>query len=97
MSGIFLIVVNDFKTLKQIRILVYKFLINIPFNINHEFREILDASRKKRIAGGSGTTVADINKLLKQFEQMKKMMKMLGNGNFPMMGGGKMPGMKFPF
>ena len=59
--------------------------------------EILDASRKKRIAGGSGTTVADINKLLKQFEQMKKMMKMLGNGNFPMMGGGKMPGMKFPF
>lgn len=59
--------------------------------------EILDASRKKRIAGGSGTTVAEINKLLKQFEQMKKMMKMLGNGNFPMMGGGKMPGMKFPF
>jgi len=58
--------------------------------------EILDASRKKRIAGGSGTTVADINKLLKQFEQMKKMMKMLNSGNFPMMGG-KMPGMKFPF
>lgn len=58
--------------------------------------ELLDASRKKRIAGGSGTTVADINKLLKQFEQMKKMMKMLNSGNFPMMGG-KMPGMKFPF
>ena len=43
---------------------------------------ILKASRKKRIADGSGTTVADVNKLLNQFEEMKKMMKMMGNGNF---------------
>ena len=42
---------------------------------------ILKASRKKRIADGSGTTVADVNKLLNQFEEMKKMMKMIGNGN----------------
>ena len=45
---------------------------------------ILKASRKKRIADGSGTTVADVNKLLNQFEEMKKMMKMMGNGNFKM-------------
>ena len=46
--------------------------------------EILKASRKKRIADGSGTTVTDVNKLLNQFEEMKKMMKMMGNGNFKM-------------
>lgn len=39
---------------------------------------VLNGSRKKRIAAGSGTTVQDINKLLKQFEQTKKMMKQLG-------------------
>src|SRR3712207_9528510 len=38
--------------------------------------EILKASRKQRIAKGSGTDVADINRLLKQFDQMKTMMKM---------------------
>ena len=43
--------------------------------------DILKASRKKRIAVGSGTSVEEVNKLLKQFEDMKKMMKMLGNGN----------------
>lgn len=37
--------------------------------------EIINGSRKRRIASGSGTTVRDINELLKQFEQMKKMMK----------------------
>ena len=45
---------------------------------------ILKASRKKRIADGFGTTVTDVNKLLNQFEEMKKMMKMMGNGNFKM-------------
>ena len=45
---------------------------------------ILKASRKMRIADGSGTTVTDVNKLLNQFEEMKKMMKMMGNGNFKM-------------
>ncbi|RAL26178.1 signal recognition particle protein [Thermoflavimicrobium daqui] len=37
--------------------------------------EIINASRRKRIANGSGTTVQDVNRLLKQFEDMKKMMK----------------------
>lgn len=58
--------------------------------------KLLNASRKKRIAKGSGTQVHDVNNLMKQFEQMKKMMKMFSNGNFPGMGGG-FPGMKMPF
>lgn len=41
-------------------------------------QSILNGSRKKRIAAGSGTSVQEINKLLKQFEQTKKMMKQLG-------------------
>lgn len=45
---------------------------------------ILKASRKKRIADGSGTTVTDVNRLLNQFEDMKKMMKIMSNGNFKM-------------
>mgnify|MGYP003304735564 FL=1 len=51
-----------------------------PYERKHP--EILKASRKQRIAKGSGTTVTEVNQLLKQFEEMKKMMKMLGNGNF---------------
>ena len=55
--------------------------------------EILNSSRKRRIAAGSGTSVEEVNRLLKQFEQVKKLMK-----QFTSMGGkrrGKM--MKFPF
>ncbi|MBT8446777.1 MAG: signal recognition particle protein, partial [Gammaproteobacteria bacterium] len=40
-----------------------------------QFPAVIKASRKKRIAAGSGTQVQDINKLLKQFMQMQKMMK----------------------
>ena len=40
---------------------------------------LLDGSRRKRIARGSGTQVQDVNALLRQFEDMKKMMKMVGN------------------
>ena len=46
--------------------------------------DIIKASRKQRIANGSGTSVQEVNKLLTQFEQMKKMMKMMKNGNFKM-------------
>ena len=57
---------------------------------------ILKASRKIRIAKGSGTDVSDVNKLLKQFEQMKSMMKMFSSGKMPNMGAiGK--GGRFPF
>jgi signal recognition particle subunit SRP54 len=44
--------------------------------------EIIKASRKKRIAIGSGTTVQEVNLLLKKFEEMKKMLKMMKRGNF---------------
>ena len=46
--------------------------------------EIIKASRKTRIANGSGTSVQEVNKLLQQFDQMKKMMKQMSNGNFKM-------------
>lgn len=60
--------------------------------------KVINASRKKRIANGSGTKVQDVNKLLNQFEQMKKMMKMFGGGKMPGMGKiPKFPGKKFPF
>ncbi len=42
--------------------------------------DIINGSRRKRIANGSGTTVEDVNKLLKQFDQMKKMMKQFSGG-----------------
>ena len=50
-----------------------------PYERKHP--EVLKASRKERIAKGSGTSVSDVNKLLNQFEQMKKMMKMMSIGN----------------
>jgi signal recognition particle subunit SRP54 len=40
----------------------------------------LDARRKKRIANGSGTSLQEVNQLLKQFDQMSKMMKMMQGG-----------------
>lgn len=64
---------------------------------------ILNGSRRARIAKGSGTEVKDINRFIKQFEQSKKMMSQMmkmgmGKGGFPGFGGG-MPGMggKNPF
>ena len=50
-----------------------------PYERKHP--EILKASRKERIAKGSGRNVMEVNRLLTQFEQSKKMMKMLSNGN----------------
>ena len=41
--------------------------------------DIINGSRKERIAKGSGTTVTEVNKLIKQFDQTRKMMKMMGN------------------
>ena len=50
-----------------------------PYEKEHP--ECLNGSRRQRIAKGSGTTVADVNKLLKQFEQTRKMMKMAVDGS----------------
>ena len=44
--------------------------------------EVLNASRKKRVASGSGSQVQDINILLKQFKQMNKMMKQMKKSGF---------------
>ena len=58
--------------------------------------EILNPSRKHRIARGAGVDIAEVNRLVKQFEQMRKMMKqmpgMMGGGKF-----GKRGRFKFPF
>lgn len=59
--------------------------------------DILTSSRKKRIAQGSGTSVEEINKLLKQFEQMRKMMKQVSSGKFRGFGGMFGKKMKTPF
>ena len=53
---------------------------------------VINASRKKRIAKGSGTSVSQVNRLLKQFEEMKKMMKQMTSPKK-----GKKRGMNFPF
>ncbi len=50
-----------------------------PYEREHP--ECLNGSRRKRIAAGSGTTIADVNKLIKQFENSQKMMKMAMNGS----------------
>lgn len=73
-------------------------IINSMTPKERQYPDLLKASRKRRIAAGSGTQVQDVNKLLKQFTQMQKMMKkMKGGGLMKMMrgmGGGmpKMPG-----
>ena len=46
--------------------------------------EIINAKRRERIAKGSGTTMADVNRLMKQFEDTRKMMKMVAGGNMKM-------------
>lgn len=56
--------------------------------------DIINGSRKKRIAAGSGVHVSEVNRLLKQFDQSKKMMKQLGGMEKKMKRGG---GFKFPF
>ena len=50
--------------------------------------ELINGSRRKRIASGSGTTIQDVNRLLKQFDESKKMMRMLSKGGKMM---GKVP------
>jgi signal recognition particle subunit SRP54 len=49
--------------------------------------EIIKASRRRRIALGSGTSTADVNRLLKQFGEMQKLMRQLGSGRIPNLGG----------
>jgi signal recognition particle subunit SRP54 len=54
--------------------------------------EVINGSRRKRIARGSGTSVQEVNQLLRQYAQMRKMFKDMGKASF----GRKLAGMKFP-
>ena len=65
-------------------------IIKSMTNKEREKPEIINHSRKQRIAKGSGTEVSEVNQLLKQFEQMRKMMKMFSDPK-------KLKRMKFPF
>ena len=59
--------------------------------------DIINASRKKRIAQGSGTSVEEVNKLLKQFDQMVKMMKQFTDMGKTRQGKKMLGRMKMPF
>ena len=54
--------------------------------------DVLNARRRQRIAKGSGTTVQDVNELMREFKQMQKMMQQLGRGGKGMRGLPKIPG-----
>jgi signal recognition particle subunit SRP54 len=61
----------------------FKGIESIIYSMTPEERskpEVINANRKKRIAKGSGTTVQEVNQLMKQFDQMSKMMKMMQGG-----------------
>lgn len=73
-------IVNDKAVKKNVAI------INSMTKIERQKPDLLKASRKRRIASGSGTTVQEVNQLLKQYEQISAMMKKMGNGGmFKMM------------
>ena len=67
-------------------------IINSMPPAEREQPEILNARRRERLAKGSGTTMADVNRLMKQFEDTRKMMKTVAGGNMKMP---KMPGGRF--
>ena len=61
----------------------FKGIESMIFSMTQEERnnpKLIDHSRRKRIANGSGSKIEDVNKLIKQFSQMGKMMKMMKNG-----------------
>ena len=70
-------------------------IIKSMTKLEREKPEIINASRKKRIAAGSGVSVEEVNKLLRQFEQIRKMMKQLTGMNPKKMG--RFGKMKIPF
>lgn len=60
----------------------FKHIEAIIYSMSPEERSnpaIMNGSRKKRIAGGSGTSIQEVNKLIKQFDDMRKMMKLMSN------------------
>jgi signal recognition particle subunit SRP54 len=72
-------------------------IINSMTPKERQFPDLIKASRKRRIAAGSGVTVQEVNRLLNQFEQTQKMMKMMAKGGLQkMMRGmkGRIPGLR---
>ena len=55
--------------------------------------EMLNGTRRKRIADGSGTTIQDVNRLVKQFDETRKLMKMITTNKNPMRMMRNMPGL----
>ena len=77
----------------------FKHIEAIIYSMTPEERRkpsVIDMNRKKRIAKGSGTSIQEVNQLMKQFDQMSKMMKMMqgGGGKKMMQMMGAMKGMK---
>ena len=72
-------------------------IIHSMTKAEREHPDMINASRKKRIAAGSGTSVEEVNKLLKQFEQMLKMMKQFTNMGKTKQGKRMLGRMKMPF
>jgi signal recognition particle subunit SRP54 len=69
-------------------------IINSMTNHERLHHDVINGSRRKRIARGSGTSVQEVNNLLRQYAQMKKMFKQIGKGSFMRrMAGMKLPGM----
>ncbi len=69
-------------------------IINSMTRYERDHHEVINGSRRKRIARGSGTTVQEVNNLLRQYAQMKKMFKQMGKPSFARrLAGMKMPGM----
>ncbi len=79
------------KDVDETQIERFKAIIKSMTMYEREHPDVIKSSRRKRIAAGSGTSIQDVNRLLKQFEQTKEMMKMMKNGK---MGKG---GRRFPF
>ena len=69
-------------------------IINSMTRHERNHHEVINGSRRKRIARGSGTTIQEVNNLLRQYAQMKKMFKQMGKPSFARrLAGMKMPGM----
>jgi signal recognition particle subunit SRP54 len=69
-------------------------IINSMTSHERDHHEVINGSRRKRIARGSGTTVQEVNNLLRQYAQMRKMFKQMGKPSFARrLAGMKMPGM----
>jgi len=67
-------------------------IINSMTRYERDHHEVINGSRRKRIARGSGTSVQEVNQLLRQYAQMKKMFKQMGKASF----GRRLAGMKLP-